>query len=159
MCIAAEGKCLRLTVVVSRQFSWQHFQHDPPTDKSTCRVGERGTCTERERTPLIFRIIWRISIRNGDSTIGGQHCCNADFGSPSIGRYISTCFVGLRWASLFSVSQHWQEKQNEQEPVQACVSEDEQQVLLSTCMYSCCSFCWALTAEWQLTAVLNIYTV
>ena len=26
---------------------------------------------------------------------GGQHCCNADFGSPSIGHYISTCLAGL----------------------------------------------------------------
>ena len=44
---------------------------------------------------------------------------------------------------LFSVwgSHHWQEKQNEQGPVQACVSEDEQQVLSSTCLYSFCSFC------------------
>ena len=28
--------------------------------------------------------------------MGGQHCCNADFGSPSIGRYINTCLAGLR---------------------------------------------------------------
>jgi len=33
------------------------------------------------------------------------------------------------------------------------VSEDEQQVLLSTCLYSSCSFCWVLTVEGRLTAV------
>ena len=27
--------------------------------------------------------------------MGGQHCCNSDFGSPSIGHYFSTCLAGL----------------------------------------------------------------
>jgi len=30
-----------LAVAISRTVQWQHFQHDPSTDKSTCHVFRR----------------------------------------------------------------------------------------------------------------------
>ena len=75
-------------------------------------------------------------------SVPGQHCWNADFGSPSIGHHISTCLAGLHWASLFSVwgSHHTSKRNRMSKNLYMRVSEDEQQVILSTCLYSSCSF-------------------